>query len=61
MEIFIVIACLTSVVGGIGTIAGKLVFKAYTEELEETEKLLSPSDGYFSASSTHSLEPVKKN
>ena len=63
MEIFIVVACLASVVGGIGTIAGRLVYKAYSEELDEVnnEKLLPSSPGYFPTSSTHGLEEVKKN
>ncbi len=61
MEIFIVLACISAIVGGIGTAAGKLVYKAYTEELEGSGNNILPPSPSSTPSFPPILDEVKKN
>lgn len=55
MELIIVLACISALVGGLGTMAGKLVYKGYCEELQESGNNILPP----SPSPTPSFPPVR--
>ena len=61
MEIFIVLACLASVVGGLGAITGKLVYQAYSEELEESGNKILPPSTTIPSFPPPAMDEVKKN